>query len=218
MQKPSNIIKHELIGLSVEVVENTNKRNVGIKGKVIDETRNTLTIKTSKGEKKIVKENSKFMFTLPNKKKVIVVGSLIVGKPEIRIKKKAIRVRTKSGVFATKIVLSVENKGKEVTDLRIIDRLPAFTELIPEKFGTVSPTEIRKKTLIWHLDKLGKNEEIMFSYIVYSKVSIVGKLEIPLTVATYQNAKGAVKESKSNKIFVLASDVVHKPEAEEQEQ
>ena len=88
MQKPGNIIKHELIGLAVEVIESPNKKNIGMKGKVVDETRNMLTIKTSKGTKKIMKEKSRFMFTLPNKKKAIVDGHLIVGKPETRIKRK----------------------------------------------------------------------------------------------------------------------------------
>ena len=60
---------------------------VGIKGKVIDETRETIKIKTSKGEKIIIKNQSKFQFTLPTKKVIEINGKLLVGKPEIRIKK-----------------------------------------------------------------------------------------------------------------------------------
>jgi len=141
---------------------------------------------------------------------LIVAGWIFVNviTPQVKVKKKAVKVRTKSGVFATKIVLSAENKGKDVFDVKIIDRLPAFTELVPEKFGTISPSEIRKKTLIWHINKIGKGEEIMLSYIVYSKLDILGKLDIPRGYATYKTEKGDIKESKSNALHILAADEV----------
>lgn len=127
--------------------------------------------------------------------------------PQIKIVKKAVKVKTKSGVFATKIVLSAANNGKnEVTDLKIVDHFPAFTELVPGKFGTISPTEIRKKTLIWSFDRLSVGEEIMLSYIIYSKISIIGQLDIPVTFASYMDMKGSIKESRSNRLYVLAQD------------
>ena len=88
MIKPKTLVKHELIGLLCEVVECKNKSAVGLKGKVVDETKNILTIETEKGEKKLIKKDCKFMFTLPTKKKVLVDGELLVGRPEIRTKKK----------------------------------------------------------------------------------------------------------------------------------
>ena len=93
MQKPANIVKHELIGLETEVVESKNKSEVNIKGKVIDETRNMLKIKTAAGEKKVAKKNAKFMLTLPDSRKVIVNGNLLVGKPEARIQTRMIKKR-----------------------------------------------------------------------------------------------------------------------------
>ncbi len=92
MITPTNLIWHELIGLQVEVVENKNKRIVGLSGKIIDETKNTITINTKKGEKKIIKKDSKFKITI-DKKKVFVDGSLIVGRPEKRTKKKISKKR-----------------------------------------------------------------------------------------------------------------------------
>ncbi|MEM5814980.1 MAG: ribonuclease P protein component 1 [Candidatus Aenigmatarchaeota archaeon] len=83
-----NLVRHELIGLEVEIVKSTNKYQIGIKGKVIDETYNTLTIETNKKEKKVAKKDCVFVFTLPNGKKVQVEGWILVGKPEDRIKKK----------------------------------------------------------------------------------------------------------------------------------
>ena len=39
-----NLYPHELIGEEVEVIESSNQSQVGIKGKVIDETKSTLNI------------------------------------------------------------------------------------------------------------------------------------------------------------------------------
>lgn len=84
---PKNIIKHELIGMQASVVDSSNKDIVGTRGKVIDETRNMLVIRTQKGDKKVQKQHSKFMFML-NDKRVVVEGSLLVARPEDRVKKK----------------------------------------------------------------------------------------------------------------------------------
>jgi ribonuclease P protein subunit POP4 len=86
MITPKNLLKHELIGLEVEVVESKNKSLVGLRGKVVDETRNMLTIETKKGDKKVIKSECTFVFHLPNAL-VEVDGSLLVGSPEKRIKK-----------------------------------------------------------------------------------------------------------------------------------
>lgn len=85
---PSNLIKHELIGLFVEVTGCTSKCCIGIKGTVADETKNLLVMETEKGEKKIPKKNSIFLFTLPDKTKLKVNGSLLAMRPEERISKK----------------------------------------------------------------------------------------------------------------------------------
>ena len=52
--------KKELIGLSIEVISSKNRTLVGLKGKVIDETKNMFTIETQKGIKKIMKSQTKW--------------------------------------------------------------------------------------------------------------------------------------------------------------
>jgi hypothetical protein len=132
---------------------------------------------------------------------------VVVTTPQVKIMKRAVRVRTRSGAFATKIVLAIKNKGKsEVNSLKVIDRLPPFTEVVPGKFGTISPSEARKSTLIWNIDKLAPQEEMMLSYIVYSKLTIIGKLDVPVTYATYMDAKNRLHEAKSNGLFVIAPE------------
>jgi len=89
---PQNLVRHELCGLLVKIVKSTDPTQKNLKGRVVDETYNTLKIETKKGkevrEKTVIKQNNVFIFTLPNKVKVQVDGRLLVARPEDRIKKK----------------------------------------------------------------------------------------------------------------------------------
>lgn len=85
---PQNLVKHEFIGLKVKVVKSTDSTQRKVSGKVVDESYNTLTVGSSGKEKKMIKQNCVFVFTLPSGTKVEVDGKVIVGRPEDRIKKK----------------------------------------------------------------------------------------------------------------------------------
>jgi ribonuclease P protein subunit POP4 len=84
---PKNLVRHELIGLKVKVVEAKNKTQRGIEGKVVNETLQTIKIETEIGEKTIPKKGSIFEFELKNKK-VKIQGNVIIAKPEDRIRKR----------------------------------------------------------------------------------------------------------------------------------
>jgi ribonuclease P protein subunit POP4 len=92
MISSKNIFYHELIGLYCEVIDSSNKSFVGIKGKVIDETKKTVLIEkiSEKGieEKLIPKIVSIFHFKLPDNNWVEIHGKILVNRPEDRIKKK----------------------------------------------------------------------------------------------------------------------------------
>lgn len=88
MITPNNIVKHELIGLVVKVEDSKNPSCRGLWGKVINETRNTLVLETSRGEKTLIKDESVFIIELPEGERVRVDGKLLVGRPEDRVKKK----------------------------------------------------------------------------------------------------------------------------------
>jgi len=64
-----------------------NLSELGIKGKIIYETKNMLVIRTSKGDVRVPKEKRLFLFRLPSGKRVIVLGDRIVGRPEERVKR-----------------------------------------------------------------------------------------------------------------------------------
>lgn len=84
-----DVARHEFIGLATSVAESRNKSLVGLKGKLLDETKNTFVLLTDKKERKnILKKNSKFIFTLRSGEKVKINGTILVAKPEERIKMK----------------------------------------------------------------------------------------------------------------------------------
>lgn len=85
---PKNLVRHELIGLEVKIKDSTDPTLKNLRGRIIDETYNTLKIEVEKKEKIIPKKNCIFIFILPNKTKVQIDGKLLVGRPEDRIKKK----------------------------------------------------------------------------------------------------------------------------------
>jgi ribonuclease P protein subunit POP4 len=76
-----NTWKGELIGSHIEVVSSKNPTLIGIKGKVIDETKNTLTIKNKK-IKKILKSHVTLKIN-----NTIIQGKSLIGRPEDRLKK-----------------------------------------------------------------------------------------------------------------------------------
>lgn len=77
--------RHEIIGLICEITDAKNKDIIGLKGKVIDETKNTLRIQTKKGIKIILKNQVTLKFTI-NKKSIQIQGEKLVKRPEERIK------------------------------------------------------------------------------------------------------------------------------------
>ncbi|EHP87734.1 Ribonuclease P, Rpp29 [Methanotorris formicicus Mc-S-70] len=88
MITPYNILRHELIGLEVEIVKSRNPSMIGIKGRIIDESRNTLVIEKENGQEVIIpKDIAVFRFKLPTCR-VDVDGRLLIGRPEDRLKRK----------------------------------------------------------------------------------------------------------------------------------
>jgi ribonuclease P protein subunit POP4 len=85
---PNNVVRHEFIGLRAEITDAHNKSNVGLNGKIVDETYKTFVLETKKGDKTVFKEHATFKVTLPDKRKVEISGDILVARPWDRIKKK----------------------------------------------------------------------------------------------------------------------------------
>lgn len=72
-----NIVLHELVGLDVEVVNSSDPFQIGIKGRVVNETKNLIFIRANdKIVRKIVKKTATFRFSY-NKLHFIVDGEEI---------------------------------------------------------------------------------------------------------------------------------------------
>jgi ribonuclease P protein subunit POP4 len=88
MKTTATVVQGEFIGLNAKVVKCSNPSCVGISGRVVNETRNTLVIRHKSEDKVIAKELAVFQFTLPNGTVVEVEGNAILGRPEDRVKKR----------------------------------------------------------------------------------------------------------------------------------
>ena len=86
------IVQQELIGLNVKVVKSYHAGYVGIEGEVLDETRNTLLILHKNKKKSVIKNTSVFDFTMQDGTIVEIDGKAIIGRPEVRVKKRVRRL------------------------------------------------------------------------------------------------------------------------------
>jgi ribonuclease P protein subunit POP4 len=95
---PKSLVRHELAGLDVEVEDATAPELVGIAGRVVDETMQTLLVATSDGVKQVPKAAATFRFQLDDceapgasntsgdepRVDVIIDGSRLVARPARR--------------------------------------------------------------------------------------------------------------------------------------
>ncbi len=89
---PETLVAHELTGLSVTVIDATNDDAVGITGTVVDESTNTVVIRSGDGplgdveepSRRLPKRGTTFAFTLPSGKRVDVIGERLIARPARR--------------------------------------------------------------------------------------------------------------------------------------
>lgn len=82
----ATVWRDELIGRTVKVVESKNRHNIGIAGRVVDETRNTLVVKTAAGNKRLLKEQ--VTLEMEANGRVVVEGRHLARRPEDRVRMK----------------------------------------------------------------------------------------------------------------------------------
>lgn len=80
-----NLPGHELIGLYAEVSRSTDPSRTGTKGRVVDETKNTLVLESGGAEKVVPKKEVWLRFKLAGRH-VDVKGSALLARPEDRTK------------------------------------------------------------------------------------------------------------------------------------
>jgi len=124
-------------------------------------------------------------------------------KTNLVLRKKVSFINAKGGEFALKVSIMV-NAKKYVEKVNILDKLPPLVKLY-ERFGTEKPTRINEKLrrIEWNFEKLEPGETRMLSYLIYSKVGVLGKFALPQTTAIYEK-DGELHESESNRAYFLA--------------
>ncbi len=118
-------------------------------------------------------------------------------------------VKTIGGEFALKISLKLKAK-KHIDKIKIVDKLPGLVKLY-DKFGSITPTKVdlANRKIEWDLESLNPQEERFFSYIIYSKVGVVGKFGLPEARVSYEK-EGKAKHATSNKSFFVNERPVNK--------
>jgi ribonuclease P protein subunit POP4 len=87
MKVTPDIIRSEFIGTQVKVVKSKHPNDIGLSGKIVDETRNTFSILQEGKRKTVIKDLAVFHFKLSDGTIVEINGALLGGKPEDRFKK-----------------------------------------------------------------------------------------------------------------------------------
>jgi len=85
-----------------------------------------------------------------------------------------------------------------------LDKLPPLVKIY-EKFTGEYPVRMdkTKKKIEWDFDHLEAGERRVLSYIIYSKVGILGKFALPETIAMFEK-DGKLKQASSNKAYFLS--------------
>jgi len=92
MKVTPDVLRYEFIGTEATVSKSRHPGYVGISGKIIDETRNTVTILHEEKRKIIIKDSAIFHFKFSDGTIVEIDGKLLVGKPEDRLKRRVRRL------------------------------------------------------------------------------------------------------------------------------
>ena len=122
----------------------------------------------------------------------------------VSVEKHVQPVKTKGGEFALKVTLRVKSR-KHVDNVQLIDSLPSMTNLY-EKFGKM-PDRFDHSTnrMYWNISSLQAGEERVYTYIMYSKLNIVGRFELPAATAVFTH-ESKNEESFSSKV-VFAREI-----------
>jgi hypothetical protein len=149
-----------------------------------------------------VKTNWLFPFIIILFIVVIVILVKQVEKNDLVLKKKVNFVNAKGGEFALKVSVFITAR-KFIEKINIIDRLPPLVKVYEHFGGNAPKMNERLRRMEWDFNKLEAGETRVLSYLVYSKVGVLGKFALPATTAIYEK-DGKIHESRSNRAFFVA--------------
>lgn len=114
-------------------------------------------------------------------------------------------VKAKGGEFALKVTIKVKAK-KAMANVSLVDKIPAMVKLYEKSGLNASKIDYPNRRLQWDIGDLNAGESREVSYIVYSKIGVVGKFSLPLALVVFEQ-DGQVHEVESNNVFFLSEQV-----------
>ena len=145
---------------------------------------------------------------------IIILGVICyyIFRSPLIIKKSAVIIgRRHGGISDLSVRMTVQNRGKyNAEDVVITDRLPNLVDLRKEfEEGTLRPSSIlrheKKGTIMkWNVSTLEVGEERIIHYKVKTRLSILGSLSLPVTVAKFKYAGEKSRVVSSNRLGIRA--------------
>lgn len=137
---------------------------------------------------------------------VLIIVMYYVTRSPLIVKKSAVVIATDSaGLTDVKVLIEIRNRGGTVIkNVKLLDKIPRIVHLTEERgVGTLRPAEIvrhdQSGTLLrWNIHELDKFEERVVSYKIRSKLSILGRLHLPIAIVKFEKKPGRVRSTKSN--------------------
>jgi hypothetical protein len=144
-------------------------------------------------------------YTLPFILVILVIFSAgavyLYSRTALVVSKRCSFVKTKGGEFALKVILHIKAR-KALDNIEIFDRIPMATKLY-EKAGMPHKFDEHLGRLSWKIDRLNAGEDRIFSYIIYSTIRIVGRLELSPATAHFVK-DGKPQYVNSNRTFFMS--------------
>ena len=138
---------------------------------------------------------------------VIIAAVLFVwklSKEKVKITKKVTKLKARpKGITAFRVTLNILNKGSTIEDMVVTDMLPGIMNLYEKETKTKTKPKINGNKVLWKIGQMLNNEEHILSYVIYSKIKLLGKLELPKTKVEYVDEKGQKHKTYSNSVMII---------------
>ena len=123
---------------------------------------------------------------------------------ELVLKKRISFLKTKEH-FALKVYLTAKARAF-VEKIEISDKIPALVKIYEKFLTPPDKVDYKRNRIGWKINSLHPGEERVFSYIIYSKVVVIGKFELPRAIGIYER-EGKLKQAFSNRTSFLHEPV-----------
>lgn len=138
----------------------------------------------------------------------VVWLTMALSKTHVVIRKRVnfVRIKGKGGEFALKVSIFVQ-ANNFVERVNVNDRIPNMMKIYGQ-FGGEKPASVDEKNgrIVWRFENLDKGEIRVMSYVIYSKLGVLGKFALPLAKVVFEK-NGEVSEVQSNKAYFVTDQI-----------